>query len=92
MKNEYSLILLKFEPFTRKKEELREKSKMSLEKTSNIETEANELHRRNKIGVLTWVYVQNHVQNQVQNLVQNRVQNYVLNHVQNRVQNRVGKN
>ena len=34
--------------FTRKKEELRENYKMSLEKTGNIETEANELLRRNK--------------------------------------------
>ena len=50
---EYSLILLEFETFTRKKEELRDKFKMSLEKTGNIETEANELLRRNKIGVPT---------------------------------------
>ena len=50
---EYSLILLEFETFTRMKEDLREKSKMSLEKTGNIETEANELLRRNKIGVPT---------------------------------------
>ena len=35
------------------KENLREKSTMSLEKTANIETEANELLRRNKIGVPT---------------------------------------
>ena len=42
---EYSLILLKFETFTRMKENLREKSKTSLEKTGNIETEANELLR-----------------------------------------------
>ena len=48
---EYSLILLKFDTFTRIKEDLREKSKMSLKKTGNIETEANELLRRNKIGV-----------------------------------------
>ena len=40
---EYSLILFEFETFTRMKEELREKSKMSLEKTGNIETEAYEL-------------------------------------------------
>ena len=50
---EYSLILLEFETFTRMKEDLRETSKMSLEKTGNIETEANELLRRNKIGVPT---------------------------------------
>ena len=49
---EYSLILLEFETFTRMKE-LIEKSRMSLEKTGNIETEANELLRRNNIGVLT---------------------------------------
>ena len=48
---EYSQILLEFEKFTRMKEDLREKSKMSLENTGNIETEANELLRRNKIGV-----------------------------------------
>ena len=35
------------------KENLREKSKMSLEKSGNIEAEASELLRRNKIGVLT---------------------------------------
>ena len=48
---EYSLILFEFETITRMKEDLREKSKMSLEKTGNIETEANELLRGNKIGV-----------------------------------------
>ena len=50
---EYSLIFLEFETFTRKKEELREKSKMSLEKTGSIETEANELLRRDKVAVPT---------------------------------------
>ena len=74
---EYSLILLEFETFTRMKEELWEKSKMSVEKTGNIETEANELLRRNNIGVPTWVRVQNPVQNRVQNRVQTRVQNRV---------------
>ena len=56
-------------------------------KTGNIETEANELLRGNKIGVPTRVRDQNHFQNHVQN----RVQNCVQNHVQNRVQNRVRK-
>ena len=42
---EYSQILLEFETYTRMKEDLREKSKTSLEKTGNIETEANELLR-----------------------------------------------
>ena len=50
---EYSLILFEFETFTRMKEDLREKPKSSLEKTGNIETEANELLRGNKIDVLT---------------------------------------
>ena len=50
---EYSLILLEFETFTRMKEDLRIKSKMKLEKTCNIETEANELLRENKINALT---------------------------------------
>ena len=40
---EYSLILLEFETFTRMKEDLRIKSKTSLEKTGNIETEASVL-------------------------------------------------
>ena len=37
---EYSLIFLKFETFRRMKEDLTIKSKTSLEKTGNIETEA----------------------------------------------------
>ena len=49
---EYSLILLLFETYTRMKE-LRERSKMSLEKTGKIETEVNELLRRNTIGIPT---------------------------------------
>ena len=50
---QYSLILFEFETFTRMKEDLREKSKMSLEKTGKIENEANELLRGNKIDVPT---------------------------------------
>ena len=50
---EYSLILLGFETFTRMKDDISEKSKMSLEKTANMETEANELLRGNYIGVPT---------------------------------------
>ena len=50
---EYSLILLKIETFTQLKEDLKEKSKTSLEKPGNIETEANGLLRRNNIGVPT---------------------------------------
>ena len=50
---EYSLILFEFEIFTRMKENVREKSQMSLEKTGNIETEANKLLREIKIDVLT---------------------------------------
>ena len=99
----YSLILLEFETFTRVKEDLREKSKLSLENSGNIETEANELLRRNKIGVLTWVHVQNRVKNRDRNRVRNSVrkrihnraqycvQNCVQNRIQNRVQNRVQK-
>ena len=44
---EYSLILSEFETFTRMKEDLRIKSKTSLEKTNNIETEASVLFNRN---------------------------------------------
>ena len=44
---EYSLILLEFETFTRTKEDLRIKSKTSFEKTGNIETEASVLFNRN---------------------------------------------
>ena len=82
---EYSLILLEFETFTRMKEDLRIKSKTSFEKTVNIETEANELLRGNKICVPTWVRVHNHVRNHVQNHVQNSVQNHARTHVQNYV-------
>ena len=35
------------------KEDLKEKSNTTLENTGNIETKANELLRRNKIGVPT---------------------------------------
>ena len=48
---EYSLILLEFETFTPMKEDLRKKYKICLEKTGNVETEANELLCRNQIGV-----------------------------------------
>ena len=44
---EYSLILLEFETFTRMKEDLRIKSKTSLENTGNLETEAGVLFHRN---------------------------------------------
>ena len=67
---EYSLILFEFETFTRMKEDLREKSKTSLEKTGNIENDVNEMLRGNKIDVLTWVRVRNRVWNHVQNSVQ----------------------
>ena len=50
---EYSLILLKFETFTRMKEDLTIKSETSLEKTGNIETEASVLFNRNTITILT---------------------------------------
>ena len=46
---EYSLILFEFETFTRMKEDLRIKSKTSLEKTGNIETEASVLFNRNTL-------------------------------------------
>ena len=82
---------MEYETFTRKKEDIREISKMSLEKTGNIETEANELLHRNKI-VPTWVHSQNHVQNRVKNHVQNYAQNHAQNHVRNHVQNHVRNN
>ena len=47
---EYLLIFLEFATFTRMKEDLRIKSKTSFEKTGNIETEAHEFLRENKIG------------------------------------------
>ena len=50
---EYLLILLEFETFARMKEDPRIKSKTSFEGTGNIETEAHELLRENKIGVQT---------------------------------------
>ena len=50
---EYSLILLEFETFTRIKEDLRIKSKTSLEKTGNIETEASVLFNQNTTTIPT---------------------------------------
>ena len=47
---EYSLILLEFETFSRMKEDLRIKSKTSLESTGNIETEASVLFNKNTIN------------------------------------------
>ena len=44
---------MEFETFIGMTEDLREKSKNSLEKIDNIETEANELLRGNKIDVPT---------------------------------------
>ena len=44
---EYSLILMEFEMFTRMKEDLTIKSKTSLEKSGNIETEASVIFNRN---------------------------------------------
>ena len=49
----YSLILLEFETFTRMKEDLRIKSKTSLEKTGNIETEPSVLFNRNTTTIPT---------------------------------------
>ena len=57
------------------KEDLREKSTMSLEKTGNTETVANELLRQNKIGVPTEKMFKTMFQNHVQNGVPNRVRN-----------------
>ena len=51
--DEYSLILLEFETFTRMKEDLRIKTKTSLEKTGYIETEANALFYRITITIPT---------------------------------------
>ena len=83
---------MEFETFTRMKEDIRIKSKTSLEKTGNIETEASVLFNRNTT-TKSWTHVQNHVQNSVQNHVQNLVQNHVKkcvhSHVQNSVQNHV---
>ena len=78
---EYLLILLEFETFKRMKEDLREKSKMNLEKTGKIEFEANELLRRKKNWCSDLTSCQNRVQNRAQNHVQNRLQNCVQNHV-----------
>ena len=50
---EYSLIVLEFETFTRMKEDLKIKSKTSLEKTGNIETEASVLFNRNTTTIPT---------------------------------------
>ena len=51
------------------KDDLKIKSKTSHDKTGNIETEANAILRGNKIGIPSWVRVQNLVQNRIQNRV-----------------------
>ena len=58
---EYSLILLEFETFARMKEDLRIKSKTSLEKTGNIDTDASVLFNRNSTTSPTWSQLQKHV-------------------------------
>ena len=82
---EYSLILLEFETFARMKEDLRLKCRTSFEKAGNIETQAHEFLFGNKIGVPTWVRVQNYVHNHVQNHVQNHDQKHVQNHVRKKL-------
>ena len=52
---EYSLILLEFETFTRMKEDFRITSKTSLEKTGNTETEAGVLFNRDTTTT-TWTH------------------------------------
>ena len=42
---------MEFEKYTGMKDDIRVKSKASLEKTGNIETEANELLHLNTVGV-----------------------------------------
>ena len=81
---EYSRILLEFDTFTRMKEDLRIKSKTSLENIGNIETEASDLFNRNMKyeTIPTWTHVQNHDQNHVQNHGQNHGQNHAENYVQ----------
>ena len=66
------------------KEDLRIKSKTSLEKTGNIETEAWVLFNRNSTPSPTWPQLQNHVQNRVQNHFQNLVQNRVRKKIKKR--------
>ena len=50
---EYSLVLLEFQTFTRIKEDLRIKSRTSIEKTTNIETEVSVLLNRNTATIPT---------------------------------------
>ena len=50
------------------KEDIREKSPISLEKTGNIEIEVNELLRGNEIDVPTSVPVRNYIQNRVRKI------------------------
>ena len=71
------------------KEDHRIKSKKSLEKTGNIETEASVLFNRNTSTTPTWIHVQNHVENHDRNRVENHDRNRVQNRVQKRVRNHV---
>ena len=77
---EYSLLLLESKRFTRRKEELRIKSRRSLDKTGNIETEPSVLFNRKKKTIPSQTHAQIRVHNHVQNYVQICVQNCVKNH------------
>ena len=78
---EFSLILLKSERFTWRKEELRIQSRNSLDKTGNIETGPSVLFNRKKKTIPNQTHAQIRVQNHVQNYVKICVQNNVKNHV-----------
>ena len=71
---EYSLILLKFETFTRMKEDIRIKSKTSFEKTGDIETEASvyliEIRQLHRLELMFKTMFKNRVRNRVQIPVQ----------------------
>ena len=87
---EYSLILLEFETFTPMKEDLRIKSKPSLEKTGNIETKVSvliEIRQLHRLEHMFKPMFKNRVQNRVENNHQNRVQNHDPNRVQTVLKN-----
>ena len=75
------------------KENFRIKSKTSLKKTGNLESEASVLFNRirqlHRLEHIFKTMLKNRVQNRVENHDRNRVANHDRNRVQNRVQKRV---
>ena len=86
---EYSLIVLEFETFPRMKEDLREKSKMTFEETGNIETDVNELLRRNKNEFMFKTTFKIMFETMFKTIFKTMFKTNVGNHVYNRIRKKL---